>query len=129
MAANRTKGWAGDSFDRYMEYRFCITVNILAFVYSGFQAYAQVHRLISDKDIIPLPIRLYFDFAMDQVLAYLLIAAATAAATRNTDWVTNWGSDPFTVMANGSISVSFLAFAALAISALISAFILFSKIP
>lgn len=21
MAANRTKGWAGDSFDRYMEYR------------------------------------------------------------------------------------------------------------
>lgn len=42
-------------------------MNILAFAYSGFQAYAQVHRLINDKDIIPLPMRLYFDFAMDQV--------------------------------------------------------------
>ncbi|KAK4756355.1 hypothetical protein SAY87_006482 [Trapa incisa] len=31
MAADKTKGWSGDSFDRYREYRFC------GLLYSGFQ--------------------------------------------------------------------------------------------
>lgn len=38
MAADKTKGWSGDSFDRYREYRFCLSVNVVAFVYSAFQA-------------------------------------------------------------------------------------------
>ena len=62
-----------------------------------------------------------------QIFAYLLIAAGSSAAARNNDWIINWGNDPFTVMANGSISVAFLAFAAFAGCALISAFNLFSK--
>ncbi|KAK1321810.1 hypothetical protein QJS10_CPA03g00407 [Acorus calamus] len=38
----------------------------MGFVYSGFQAFAQVHHLISGKHILHRPIRYYFDFAMDQ---------------------------------------------------------------
>lgn len=59
------------------------------------------------------------------MLAYLLMSSSSAAATRTDDWVSNWGSDPFTVMANGSTVVSFLAFVAVAVSALISAHTLF----
>ncbi|KAG9159942.1 hypothetical protein Leryth_005685 [Lithospermum erythrorhizon] len=32
MAADKTQGWAGDSFDRYKEYRYCLAMNILAYL-------------------------------------------------------------------------------------------------
>lgn len=65
---------------------------------------------------------------MMQILAYLLLSASSAAATMNNIWVSNWGNDPFTVMINGSVSMSFLAFATFAVSSLISAYNLFSKL-
>ncbi|CAH2059093.1 unnamed protein product [Thlaspi arvense] len=106
MAADRTKGWSGDSFDRYKEYRFCLSVNVVAFVYSAFQA---------------------CDLAYHLLLAYLLISASTAAVTRVDDWVTNWGKDDFTEMASASIAMSFLAFFAFACSSLISGSNLFNQ--
>ncbi|KAG5536877.1 hypothetical protein RHGRI_024344 [Rhododendron griersonianum] len=54
------------------------------------------------------------------ILAYLLISASSAAATRIDDWVSNWGEDKFTDMATLSVAMSLLAFAALALSTLIS---------
>ncbi|KAL5186285.1 CASP-like protein 4A3 [Glycine soja] len=79
MAADKTRGWSGDSFDRYKEYRF-------------------------------------------KVLAYLLISAASSAATRVDDWQSNWGKDEFTEMASASIALAFLAFVAFAISSLFSGY-------
>ncbi|RXH96232.1 hypothetical protein DVH24_008736 [Malus domestica] len=32
MAADKTQGWSGDSFDRYKEYRYCLAVNVLAYL-------------------------------------------------------------------------------------------------
>ncbi|KAJ8631103.1 hypothetical protein MRB53_024426 [Persea americana] len=123
MAADKTQGWAGDSYERYKEYRYCISVTIIGFVYSGFQAYALTHHLLTvGKHVIPHPIRYYFDFSLDQILAYLLMSSSSSAATRTDNWVSNWGEDEFTKMATASIGMSFLAFIAFAFSALISGY-------
>ncbi|XP_010532279.1 PREDICTED: CASP-like protein 4A3 isoform X2 [Tarenaya hassleriana] len=120
MAADKTQGWSGDSFDRYKEYRYCLSVNVIAFVYSGFQACDLAYYLVKEKHLIHHHLRPPFDFIMDQVLAYLLISASSAAATRVDDWVSNWGRDEFTEMASASVAMSFLAFLAFAFSSLIS---------
>ncbi|KAG7021462.1 CASP-like protein 4A3, partial [Cucurbita argyrosperma subsp. argyrosperma] len=98
MASDKTKGWSGDSFDRYKEYRYCLTVNIIAFVYAAFQAFDLVYTLIKKQHMIRHRVRSYFDFFMDQ-------------------------------MASASISMSFLAFVAFAVSSLISGYNLCSRDP
>ena len=64
-----------------------------------------------------------------QVLAYLLISSSSSAATRVDDWQSNWGKDEFTQMASASVSMSFLAFVAFAVSSLISGYNLCSRDP
>ncbi|GAA0186267.1 hypothetical protein LIER_33555 [Lithospermum erythrorhizon] len=122
MAADKTQGWAGDSFDRYKEYRYCLAMNVIGFVYAGFQAFDLSCNLASGKHIISHHLRYHFEFLMDQILAYLLMSASSSAATRVDDWVTNWGKDTFTDMATASVGMSFLAFFAFAISSLISGY-------
>ncbi|KAK9684712.1 hypothetical protein RND81_10G227200 [Saponaria officinalis] len=51
MAADKTQGWSGDSFDRYKEYRFCLSVAVLGFVYSALQAYDVGSHLATDNCI------------------------------------------------------------------------------
>ncbi|GFS45102.1 uncharacterized protein family [Actinidia rufa] len=124
MAADRYKGWALDSFYRYKEYRYCLSVNVIGFVYSLAQALDLAHHLFTGKYISQHPLRYYFDFAMDQILTYLLISASSSAATRVEDWESNWGKDKFTEMASASVGLSFTAFVALAASSLISGYTL-----
>ncbi|XP_051136582.1 CASP-like protein 4A3 [Andrographis paniculata] len=120
MAADKTQGWSGDSYDRYIEYRYCLGVNIIGFVYSGFQAMDGAWHL--GKGRRRRKRRCHFDFSMDQILAYLEVSAASCAATRVTDWISNWGKDEFTMMATVSIAMSFLAFIAFASSSIISGY-------
>ncbi|KAF3339403.1 CASP-like protein [Carex littledalei] len=127
LAADINKGWALDSYNKYSQFRYCETVNVIGFVYSGFQLYALVHHKRKQKHIIHRPLGDYFDFVMDQVLAYLLISASSSATARVRDWIFNWGTDPFPNMANGSIALTFLAFLAFAVSSLLSAYNLFGK--
>lgn len=127
MAADKTQGWSGDSFDRYKEYRYCLSVNIIGFAYSALQACDLVCQLATGKHLISHHLRYHFDFFMDQVLAYLLISASSSAATRVDDWVSNWGKDEFTEMATASIGMAFLAFVAFAMSSLISGYTLCNR--
>ncbi|XP_054807466.1 CASP-like protein 4A3 [Prosopis cineraria] len=124
MATDRTQGWAGDSFDRYKEYRYCLSVNVIGCVYSGFQACEKAYQLMSakNKGIFTPNLRSHFDYLMDQVVAYLLVSASSSAATRVKDWESNWGKDDFTEKASASIAMAFLGFIAFAISSLISFF-------
>lgn len=122
MAADKTQGWSGDSFDRYKEYRYCLSVNVIAFAYSLFQAYDLAYHLVSGKHVIRHHLCRHFTFFIDQVLAYLLISASSSAATRVDDWQSNWGKDEFTEMASASVGMAFLAFVAFAISSLISGY-------
>ncbi|KAF2314688.1 hypothetical protein GH714_030028 [Hevea brasiliensis] len=62
-----------------------------------------------------------------QILAYLLISAASSAATRVDDWQSNWGKDEFTEMASASVAMAFLAFIAFAVSSLISGYNLYKN--
>ncbi|KAL1810319.1 hypothetical protein ACET3Z_027309 [Daucus carota] len=128
MAADKTQGWSGDSFDRYKEYRYCLSMAVIAFVYSGLQASDLAYHSATGKHIISHHLRYHFDFVMDQILAYLLLSASSSAATRVDDWVSNWGSDQFTRMATASIWMSFLAFAAFASSSLISGYNLCNRV-
>jgi hypothetical protein len=122
MAADRTQGWSGDSFDRYKEYRYCLSVAVIGFTYAAFQAYDLSYYFMTGKHVISHHLHYHFDFFMDQMLAYLLISASSSAATRVDDWVSNWGKDQFTQMATASVSMSFLAFAAFAFSSIISGY-------
>ncbi|KAM6594306.1 hypothetical protein CsatA_002009 [Cannabis sativa] len=111
MAADKTQGWSGDSFDRYKEYRYCLSVNVIAFAYALFQTYDLSYHLATGKHI----------------LAYLLMSASSSAATRVDDWQSNWGKDEFTEMASASVGMSFLAFGAFAISSIISGYNLWTE--
>ncbi|KAJ8566990.1 hypothetical protein K7X08_019198 [Anisodus acutangulus] len=124
LAADRNQGWALDSFERYMEFRYCISVNVIGFVYSGAQAFNLAYQSATGKNIVQHHLRYIFDFALDQVVTYLLISASSSAATRIDDWKSNWGKDKFPDMASASVAMSFLAFAALAFSSLISGYVL-----
>ncbi|WCJ36063.1 CASP-like protein 4A3 [Euphorbia peplus] len=127
MAADKTQGWSGDSFDRYKEYRYCLSVNVIGFVYSAFQACGVSYHLATGKHIIRHHLRCHFDFLIDQAIAYLLISAASSAATRVDDWQSNWGKDEFTEMATASVAMAFLAFVAFAVSSIISAYHLWNN--
>ncbi|XP_057744169.1 CASP-like protein 4A3 [Arachis stenosperma] len=128
MAADKTQGWSGDSFYRYKEYRYCLSMNVIAFVYAAFQA-CDLATEFSGKQLLVHHFRPHFDFFMDQVLAYLLMSASSSAATRVDDWQSNWGRDEFTEMASASVAFSFLAFIAFSISSLISSYNLFTLYP
>ncbi|XP_050225709.1 CASP-like protein 4A3 [Mercurialis annua] len=127
MAADKTQGWSGDSYDRYREYRYCLSVNVIGFVYSGFQAYDLSYHLVTGKHVIRHHLRRHFTFFMDQILAYLLISASSSAATRVDDWQSNWGKDEFTEMATASVAMALLAFIAFAVSSLISGYNLYNN--
>ncbi|KAL2321848.1 hypothetical protein Fmac_026227 [Flemingia macrophylla] len=144
MAADKTRGWSGDSFDRYKEYRYCLSVNVIAFVYAAFQLADSALQIVARRSIIDHHLRYHFDFFMDQasfgldtcllvklthylilklkVLAYLLVSSASSAGTRVDDWQSNWGKDEFTEMASASVALAFLAFFAFAVSSLISGY-------
>ncbi|KAJ6294044.1 hypothetical protein OIU76_022176 [Salix suchowensis] len=126
MAADKTKGWSGDSFDRYKEYRYCLAVNVIGFVYAGFQAYDLSYHIATGKHVIRHHLRYRFNLFMDQILAYLLVSAASSSATRVDDWQSNWGKDEFTKMATVSVVMAFLAFIAYAGSSLISGYNLYN---
>lgn len=124
MAADRNKGWAVDSFNRYIEFRYCIAVNAIGGFYSVLQGLNLAYQLSSGKLVSGSHLRYIFDFAFDQILAYLLISSSSSAAIRVDDWVSNWGEDKFTNMARASVVVSFMAFASLAANSIISGYTL-----
>ncbi|KAL8141980.1 hypothetical protein V2J09_015012 [Rumex salicifolius] len=98
MATDKTEGWSGDSF--------CLSINVIGFVYAAFQACELAYNMATAK----------------HALAYLLMSASSASASRIDDWQTNWGKDAFTVKASASVTLSFFAFAGFAISSLISGY-------
>lgn len=128
MAAGTTPGWSGDSFRRYNEYRYTLAASVVAFTYLGFQLVAEVHHLVSGRHIIRGPWGNYFNLAMDQMLAYLLLSASSAALSRNDVWVSRFGVDQFAKLINASASMAFLAFIALGLSSIISAYYVFSSL-
>ncbi|KAL5197631.1 hypothetical protein ABZP36_001143 [Zizania latifolia] len=109
VASCRHGGWM--QFARYQEYRYLLGVTVVAAVYSALQALRTFRRRRAT----------FLDFAGDQVVAYLLITASSAAlpiTIRMRSAVVNIFTDAIAA----SISLAFLAFAALAVSAMLAGF-------
>ncbi|XP_062183198.1 uncharacterized protein LOC133887274 [Phragmites australis] len=126
MASARTSGWAGDHYGRYEPYRYAVVVNVVVCFYSVAQAFIETRRLLLPR--LRSTSCYCVTLFLDQVLAYLLISASSAAASQNRLWVSRFGKDRFDDKINVAVWFSFLAFLALSGDALISMANLFSRI-
>ncbi|KAM3392430.1 hypothetical protein ACQJBY_013524 [Aegilops geniculata] len=112
VASCRHGDWM--DFLRYQEYRYLLGVSVVAFVYSAAQALKNFGRMRRGDAHAS-----FLDFAGDQAVAYLLVTASAAAlpiTIRMRSAVVN----VFTDAIAASIALGFLAFAALALSAMLS---------
>ncbi|CAM0881856.1 unnamed protein product [Alopecurus aequalis] len=128
IASAKTSGWDGDHFDRYVQYRYALAVNVIVCVYSIAQALGEIRRLVVARSAYRSMSSYYFSLFLDQVLAYLLMSASSAAASRNNLWVSSFGQDAFNKKITSAMWLSFLGFIALAASSLISTANLFSMV-
>ncbi|KAH0885627.1 hypothetical protein HID58_061723 [Brassica napus] len=145
MVADRDKGWARDSFYKYKEFRFkvssfivnveellivtpgfCLAANVIGFVYSAFMICDLVYLLSTSIRRSRHNLRHFLEFALDQMIAYLLASASTSASIRVDDWLSNWGADKFPDLARASVSLSFVSFVSFAFCSLASGYALCS---
>ncbi|TKY50419.1 CASP protein N24 [Spatholobus suberectus] len=108
----------------FREFKYCLSVNVIGFVYSGIQICDLVKYLITKRHTLDPKLRGYINFAMDQALAYLLMSASSSAATAASRWTNSASAaDKYVEMAKASVALSFVAFVAFASSSIVSAFI------
>ncbi|WVZ61022.1 hypothetical protein U9M48_010962 [Paspalum notatum var. saurae] len=118
MASNQHGG--SQDFGEYPEYNYCLGISIVAWLYTTAQVLRDVHRLASGRDLIATrKASAVVDFAGDQVVAYFLISAMSAAAPV-TDYMRQAADNLFTDSAAAAISMAFFAFVAIGLSALVS---------
>ncbi|CAL4983716.1 unnamed protein product [Urochloa decumbens] len=126
IASARTSGWDGEYYGRYEPYRYAVAVNVIVCFYSIAQVFVRIRRSVSPQLRSTSCYRV--TLFLDQVLAYLLMSASSAAASSNHLWVSRFGEDPFHAKITAAVWFSFLAFLALSANALISTANLFSRI-
>ncbi|KAG5552866.1 hypothetical protein RHGRI_010840 [Rhododendron griersonianum] len=119
MASNSHGGW--EDFDKYEEYRYVLAIAILSTLYTGAQALRQVQEMSTGKQIFPSRTLALVDFFGDQIVAYLLISAASSAIPI-TNRMREGADNIFTDSSAAAISMEILAFLVLAFSALISGY-------
>lgn len=119
LGSNRHGDWM--VFNRYQEYRYMISVSTVSFVYTAAQVAREMYRRNSGVDWVSKEHSGIVDFVGDQIIAYLLISSLSSAipiTNRMRVAIVN----NFTDTSVASISLSFLAFIAIAASALLSGF-------
>ncbi|KAF6174088.1 hypothetical protein GIB67_020270 [Kingdonia uniflora] len=124
MASNRHGDWK--NFDKYEEYRYLLCIALLATIYTAAQVIRQMHQFSSGKAMFSQHTSSLVDFFGDQVVAYLLISAASTAVPL-TNRMREGSDNIFTDSTAASISMAFFAFVTLALSAMISGFKLANK--
>lgn len=128
IASARTSGWAGDYYAHHLQYRYAVAVNVIVCAYSIAQSFGEIRRLISPRFIFRSMSSYYCSLFLDQALAYLLMSASSAAASRNDLWVSRFGTDAFNRKITSALWLSFIAFLMLALNAIISTANLFSMV-
>uniref|UniRef100_A0A5B7CEY5 CASP-like protein n=1 Tax=Davidia involucrata TaxID=16924 RepID=A0A5B7CEY5_DAVIN len=111
-----------EDFNKYEEYSYVVAIGIISMVYTGVQAVRQFYELSNGKvqSLSKRSLQL-INFCCDQILAYLLISA-TSSAIPSTDRLKKFGDSGFPESSAAAISMEFLAFLVLAVSALISGY-------
>uniref|UniRef100_A0A0E0DQ71 CASP-like protein n=1 Tax=Oryza meridionalis TaxID=40149 RepID=A0A0E0DQ71_9ORYZ len=118
MGANDHGDWR--QFEHYEEYRYVVAIGVLAFIYTTLQLVRHGVRLTGGQDLQG-KVAVLVDFAGDQVTAYLLMSAVSAAIPI-TNRMREGADNVFTDSSAASISMAFFAFLCLALSALVSGF-------
>ncbi|KAG8096346.1 hypothetical protein GUJ93_ZPchr0013g33888 [Zizania palustris] len=119
VASNQHGHWM--DFDRYQEYRYLLAIAALAFAYSLAQALRHAYRMRRGADPVSAASGMLLGFAGDQVVAYLLISALSAA-TPITNRMRSAVINSFTDTTAAAISMAFFAFVTLALSAMVSGY-------
>ncbi|KAL6528568.1 hypothetical protein OROMI_029213 [Orobanche minor] len=119
MASNKHGDWR--EFDKYEEYRYVLAIAILSTLYTGLQAFRQFHELSTGREMISRQYVARIDFFGDQIVAYLLISAASSAVPL-TNRMREGSDNIFTDSSASAISMEFFAFFSLGLSALISGY-------
>ncbi|CAI9768405.1 unnamed protein product [Fraxinus pennsylvanica] len=119
MASNKHGDWK--EFDKYEEYRYVLAIAILSSLYTGLQILRQVQELSTGREMISPKNMLVVDFFGDQIVAYLLISAASSAVPL-TNRMREGADNIFTDSSASAISMEFFAFILLALSAMISGY-------
>ncbi|VVB01058.1 unnamed protein product [Arabis nemorensis] len=107
----------GRNFDDYEEYRYVLAIAIISTLYTALQTF--VH--FSKREFLDRRTSVLVDFSGDQIVAYLLISAASSAIPL-TNRFREGQDNIFTDSAASAISMAFFAFASLALSALFSGY-------
>ncbi|KAF8006057.1 hypothetical protein BT93_K0372 [Corymbia citriodora subsp. variegata] len=118
-ASNEHGGWR--DFHKYEEYRYLLAIAILSSLYTGVQALRHVYQIFTGNQFLQHRTSAMINFCGDQVMAYLLISAASAAIPR-TDSMREDADSSFTDSSAAAIAMAFLAFLSLALSAIISGY-------
>lgn len=128
MAASNSEG-DGSGFNEFEEYRYILAVTIISTVYTIGQVYRQVQELCNGKDLLQPKKMSLIDFLGDEIMAYLLLSAASSGMPRTKGLRKYGGYDDnvnmFFDSSAAAISMSIMAFVCLALSALLSVFKLY----
>ncbi|KAJ8551013.1 hypothetical protein K7X08_000383 [Anisodus acutangulus] len=119
MASNKHGDWR--DFDKYEEYRYVLAIAILSTLYTGLVVLRQVHELSTNKETFSRQNLALLEFFGDQLMAYLLLSAASSAVPLTNRMREN-NDNIFTDSSASAIGMEFVAFLALAVSAMISGY-------
>lgn len=119
MASNKHGDWK--DFARYEEYRYVLAIAILSTLYTGLLVLRQVHQLSTSKEIFSRQNLALLEFFGDQLMAYLLLSAASSAVPLTNRMREN-DDNIFTDSSASAVGMEFMAFLALAVSAGISGY-------
>ncbi|KAL8140995.1 hypothetical protein V2J09_007016 [Rumex salicifolius] len=117
MASNKHGDWK--NFDKYEEYRYVLAIAILSSIYTGWKTIVHFHQFTSAKELSVSRNSALTDFFGDQIVAYLLLSSASSAVPL-TNRMREGSDNIFTDSSAAAISMSFLAFFCLGLSAIIS---------
>ncbi|OMO86980.1 hypothetical protein CCACVL1_09356 [Corchorus capsularis] len=117
MASNRHGD--GKDFDNYEEYRYLLAIACISTVYSGGQGLRYANKIsIGRQQREEQNSFSMIDLVGDEVAAYLLVSAASAAVPQTKRILTHGESNNFTKSLATAITMAFLAFLSLALSTL-----------
>ncbi|KAH0632878.1 hypothetical protein KY284_035664 [Solanum tuberosum] len=119
MASNRHGDWR--DFDKYDEYRYLLAIAILSTLYTILLVLIQVYQLSTNKEIFSRKNSAFLDFFGDQLMAYLLLSAASSAVPLTNRMREN-NDNIFTDSSASAIGMEFVAFLAMAVSAIVSGY-------
>lgn len=119
MASNKHGDWK--NFDNYGEYKYLLAIAILSTLYTGFQTLRDFHEIYTGRETFSHQNTVMLNFFADQIVAYLLLSAASSAVPLTNRMREN-NDNIFTDSSASAISMTFLAFLSVAVSAVISGY-------